>query len=106
MKEESLVPDSFYEERRITPKRRQDSLPSAGIYLLDGAWRVEAYGTPGQQALVDAGALLVASLVFDGSHAERPVRGDVLLSLYPADELPPHGKRRAAETLGFPPIGN
>src|SRR3954467_13107887 len=65
MKDKELLPDSFYEERRITPKWRQGVLPNAGIWLADGGYHVAVCGSPAQEALVARGALLVASLVFD-----------------------------------------
>jgi hypothetical protein len=102
----NLIPDSFYEERRITPKWRQGVLPRAGIWLAGGGYHVAVYGSDAEHRLREHGAILVASLVFDGSHAERPVRGDVALTLYPPGDLPPLGRRRAAETLGWPPASN
>ncbi|HEV7589191.1 MAG TPA: hypothetical protein VGO40_13835 [Longimicrobium sp.] len=106
MKDKELLPDSFYEERRITPRWRQGVLPNAGIWLADGGYHVAVYGSQAQDALVERGALLVASLVFDGSHAERPVRGDATFDLYPAAQLAKPRSRRALETLGWAPIGN
>jgi hypothetical protein len=106
MKDKELLPDSYYEERRITPKWRQGVLPNAGIWLADGGYHVAIYGSPAQEALMERGALLVASLVFDGSHAERPVRGDATFDVYPAAELAKPRSRRAFEMLGWAPIGN
>ncbi len=106
MEEKKLIPDSHYEERRITPKRRQGVLPSAGIWLLDGRYRVAEYGSEAEARLRERDALLVANLVFDGSHAERPVRGDVSLTPYPAPALPELGKQRAVEALGWAPASN
>jgi len=106
MKEKELLPDSFYEERRITPKWRQGVLPNAGIWLADGGYHVAVYGSADQARLVERGALLVAGVVFDGSHAERPVRGDVTFDLYPAAGFAKAGSRRAFEMLGWTPIGN
>jgi hypothetical protein len=106
MEEKNLVPDSFYEERRITPRWRHGALPRAGIWLADGGYHVAVYGSDAEAKLLDRGAILVASLVFDGSHAERPVRGDVTLELYPPGDLPPLGRQRAAETLGWAPQRN
>jgi len=106
MKDKELLPDSFYEERRNTQKWRQGVLPNAGIWLVDGGYRVAVYGGAAQAELVERGALLVASLVFDGSHAERPVRGDASFDVYPAAELAQPRGRRAMEMLGWAPIGN
>jgi hypothetical protein len=105
MRDRELLPDSFYEERRITPKWRQGVLPDAGIWLAEGAYHVAVYGSPAQAALLERGALLVAGVVFDGSHAERPVR-DATLDVYPAAELAKARGRRALEMLGWAPIGN
>jgi len=106
MKDRELFPDSFYEERRVTPRWRQGVLPSAGIWLADGGYQVAVYGSAAASELAERGALLVASLVFDGSHAERPVRGDVAFDPYPAAELAQPRGRRAVEMLGWAPIGN
>ena len=106
MKDRELLPDSFYEERRITPKWRQGVLPNAGIWLADGGYHVAVHGTPAQAQLLERGALLVAGVVFDGSHAERPVRGDAAFDLYTAAELAKSRGRRAFEMLGWAPIGN
>jgi len=107
MRDKELLPDSFYEERRITPKWRQGVLPNAGIWLAaDGGYHVAVYGSAAQAELVERGALLVAGVVFDGSHAERPVRGDAAFDLYPAAELARARGRRAFEMLGWAPIGN
>jgi hypothetical protein len=106
MKDEELLPDSFYEERRITPKWRQGVLPNAGIWLADGRYHVAVYGSAAQARLVEHGALLVAGVVFDGSHAERPVRGDAAFDVYPAAELAKPRGHRSLEMLGWPPIGN
>jgi hypothetical protein len=106
MRDKELLPDSYYEERRITPRLRSGVLPSAGIWLLDGGYHVEVYGGAAQARLQQAGAILVASVVFDGSHAERPMRGVAALELYPAAELAKAGNRRLVESIGWAPIGN
>jgi hypothetical protein len=106
MKDRELVPDSFFEERRTTPRWRQGVLPNAGIWLAGGGYQVAVAGTPAHQRLLEAGALLVAAVVFDGSHAERPVRGTATCDLYPAGDLARPGSRRALEMLGWAPIGN
>jgi sorbitol-specific phosphotransferase system component IIA len=106
MEEKNLVPDSYYEERRITPKRRQGELPRAGIWMAGGGYHVAACGSEAEARLQERGALRVASLVFDGSHADRPVRGDVTVDVYPAEELPALGKERAIQMLGWAPASN
>ena len=106
MRDRELLPDSFYEERRITPKWRRDTLPSAGIWLAEGRYHVAVYGSPAQERLQELGAILVAGVVFDGSHAERPVRGDASLDLYPAAELARARRPRTLEMLGWAPASN
>jgi hypothetical protein len=106
MKEKELVPGSAYEERRITPKWRAGVLPNAGIWLLDGTFRVAVYGTEAEHAIREEGGVLVAGVTFDGSHAERPYRGGVVLDLVTDDGVAPLARRRAAETLGWAPIAN
>lgn len=106
MKDKELLPDSFYEERRITPKWRSGVLPSAGIWLADGRYHVAVYGSEAQERLEEHGAILVAGVAFDGSHAERPVRADATFDVYPAAELPKLGNRRALEMLGWAPASN
>jgi hypothetical protein len=106
MKDRELLPDSFFEERRTTPRWRHGVLPNAGIWLADGGYHVAVRGTPAHQRLVERGALPVADPVFDGSHAERPVRGDATFDLYRAADLARPGSRRAMEMLGWTPIGN
>jgi hypothetical protein len=106
MKEKELVPGSAFEERRITPRWRGGVLPNAGIWLLDGIYRVAVYGTEAEAAISEDGGLLVAGVAFYGSHAERPYRGGVVLDLVTDDGLPPLAKRRAAETLGWAPGSN
>ena len=107
MEDRKLVPDSHYEERRITPKWRHGSLPRAGIWLAGGGYHVAVYGGPAEARLREQGAILVASVVFDGSHgSDRPVRGDLAIDLYPPDDLPPLGQQRAMETLGWAPASN
>ncbi|HEX8904728.1 MAG TPA: hypothetical protein VF771_07805 [Longimicrobiaceae bacterium] len=106
MEEKNLIPDSFYEERRITPKWRHGVLPRAGIWLTGGGYEVAVYGSEAEGRLVERGAILVASLVFDGAVGDRPVRGDVTLELYPPGDLPPLGKERAVQTVGWAPASN
>lgn len=87
MRDEELLPDSFYEERRITPTWRRDALPSAGIWLAEGRYHVAAYGSAAHARLEEVGAILVAGVTFDGSHAERPVGGAVGLEPWPLPVL-------------------
>jgi hypothetical protein len=106
MEDSKLIPDSFYEERRVTIRWRQNTLPRAGLWLVDGRFEVAAYGGPAAARLAEQGAILVASVAFDRDHGERPVKDDVTLDIYPADDLPELGKQRAVETLGWAPGSN
>jgi hypothetical protein len=58
--------DSHYEDRVQAPVRARGTLPVAGVYLCAGRFEVAAPHTPAARRLVDAGALLVASVSFDG----------------------------------------
>ncbi len=50
----------------------------AGIYLLDGVTRVAARWSAAERALLEAGALYVATLCFGGSPYERTRPGAVV----------------------------
>jgi hypothetical protein len=106
MRDKELLPDSYYEERRITPKWRRGTLPNAGIWLAEGRYHVVVYGSPAQERLEEVGAILVATVAFDGSHAERPVRGDTTFDVYPAAELARRRHPRTLEMLGWAPASN
>ena len=58
--------DSHYEDRMHAPVRARGTLPVAGVYLCAGRFEVAAPHTPAERRLLDAGALLVASVSFDG----------------------------------------
>ncbi|HEX5726326.1 MAG TPA: hypothetical protein VFX98_12715 [Longimicrobiaceae bacterium] len=47
----------------------------AGIYLLEDRYFVAVFGTRAEERLLERGALLVASLVWDPEEAERSVAG-------------------------------
>ena len=85
--------DSHYEDRVQAPVRARGPLPMAGVYLSAGRYEVAAWHTPAQRRLVDAGALLVANVSFDGLQvaaltggAARDVR---LADLVPVDATEP-----------------
>jgi hypothetical protein len=66
---------SFYEDRvRVRPRERGD-LAAAGVYLAAGRWEVVALGGAAERLLVDAGALLVAAVTFDGAPVPALVGG-------------------------------
>jgi len=75
MEEKSLVPDSYYEYRRRVLRWRAGVLPTAGIYLLDGSYRVAVPGSGEERRLRREGALAVAGVTFDGSALETGPRG-------------------------------
>ena len=58
--------DSHYEDRVHAPVRARGTLPAAGVYLCAGRFEVAAPHTPAERRLLDAGALLVACVSFDG----------------------------------------
>ena len=58
--------DSHYEDRVQAPVRARGTLPAAGLYLAGGRYEVAAHHTPAERRLLDAGALLIASVSVDG----------------------------------------
>jgi hypothetical protein len=58
--------DSHYEERVQAPVRARGTPPAAGVYLWGGRFEVAAHHSPAARRLLDAGALLIASVSFDG----------------------------------------
>jgi hypothetical protein len=58
--------DSHYEDRVQAPVRARGTLPVAGVYLAAGRYEVAAHHSPAERRLLDAGALLIASVSFDG----------------------------------------
>jgi hypothetical protein len=106
MEDSKLMPDSFYEERRVTIRWRQSTLPRAGIWLAEGRYQVVMHGGSAEARLREQGALFIASVAFDNDHGERPVKGDVTVDVIPADDLPHHGRHRAVESLGWAPASN
>jgi hypothetical protein len=82
--------ESHYEDRVQAPARQRGTLPDAGVFLAAGRYQVAAYGGRAEQRLRAAGALLVATVSFDGAAVPAltgggagPVRLDALLP-YPA----------------------
>ncbi|HEX8692767.1 MAG TPA: hypothetical protein VF746_10125 [Longimicrobium sp.] len=106
MEKRPLDPNWFYEDRRTTPRWRDGVLPSAGLYLLDGAYHAAVYGTAEEQRLFERGALLVAGVRFDGLPMEAPPPAEAhLVSVYPASPSP-LGHKRTVERLGWTPTRN
>ena len=58
--------DSHYEDRVQAPVRARGTLPAAGVYLCAGRFEVAAHHSPAERRLRELGALLVASVSFDG----------------------------------------
>jgi hypothetical protein len=58
--------ESHYEDRVQAPVRARGTLPAAGVYLAGGRYQVAAHHSPAERRLLDAGALLVANVTFDG----------------------------------------
>jgi hypothetical protein len=58
--------DSHYEDRVQAPVRARGTLPVAGLYLSGGRYEVAAHHSTAERRLLDAGALLIASVSFDG----------------------------------------
>jgi hypothetical protein len=57
----------------------QGVAPRAGIFLLEGRYHVAAPLTSAERRLLELGAIAVATVRFDGSHAERPLDPATLL---------------------------
>ena len=106
MQKKPIEPDSHYEERRITPRWKRGDLPAADIYLLDDAYHVAVPGTPAEQSLLEAGALTVAGIRFDGQGMDARPRGEPdVLALY-VSERDQLGTGRTVAALGGPPTRN
>lgn len=58
--------DSHYEDRVQAPVRARGTLPAAGVYLAGGRFEVAAHHSTAERRLLDDGALLIASVSFDG----------------------------------------
>lgn len=59
--------DSLIHEQRVDPR--------AGIFLLAGVFHVANFASRAEARLREGGALLVATVTFDGSTTDRPVAG-------------------------------
>lgn len=68
----------------------------AGIFLLDGRCHVATERSPAERRLRESGAIHVATLTFDGSHADR--RGGAASEDLRLDPIAP---REAAAKLGW-----
>ena len=93
--------DSHYEDRVQAPVRARGTLPAAGVYLVRGAYEVAAHHSPAERRLLQAGALRVASVTFDGAQVAALTGGgarDVRFA-----ELLPVPARAAARAAEPPP---
>lgn len=79
--------DSHYEDRVQAPVRVRGTLPTAGVYLCAGRFEVAAPHTPAERRLREAGALLVASVSFDGARVPA-LSGGTARDLRLADLVP------------------
>jgi hypothetical protein len=61
----------------------------AGIYWLDGKSLIAAHGSPAEEYLVELGAVLVATLCFDGDPLERSHYGRRVERLAPCRLIEP-----------------
>lgn len=57
---------SHYEDRADEISWARGTLPRSGVFLADGRYHVAPYHSLAARRLVDGGALLVASVSFDG----------------------------------------
>jgi hypothetical protein len=88
--------DSHYEDRIQAPVRARGTLPAAGLYLCAGRFEVAAYHSPAAARLLDAGALLIASVSFDGLQVPA-LTGGAARDLALADVLPLRPRDAARE---------
>jgi hypothetical protein len=79
--------DSHYEDRVQAPVRARGTLPAAGVYLAGGRFEVAVPHSAAERRLLDAGALLIASVTFDGLQVAAltggAARGTSLAELLP-----------------------
>jgi hypothetical protein len=90
--------DSHYEDRVHAPVRARGTLPAAGVYLCAGRYEVAAYHSAAERRLRDLGALLIASVSFDGLQVPA-LTGGAARDLRLADlvAVSPHAAARDAE---------
>lgn len=79
--------DSHYEDRVHAPVRARGTLPAAGVYLCAGRFEVAAHHSPAEHRLRELGALLVASVSFDGLQVPA-LTGGAARDLRLADVVP------------------
>lgn len=68
--------------------RREKADAPAGVYLLGGRWHLAAHDSLDEACLIDAGALLVATLTFTAPAAPTqvaPLSAAAVLQLYAAN---------------------
>ncbi len=64
-----------FEDRSAFYAEERGVAPLAGVFLLEGRFHVANHGGRAERALLDRGALLVATLAFDPGDARRRVSG-------------------------------
>lgn len=83
---------------------------SAGVFLLEGRYHVANHRSRAERRLLDGGALLVATLVFEPAEARRAVSGGAgrpyAFSAPPAPALAPLRPAQAVFALGTRPSPN
>lgn len=90
--------DSHYEDRVHAPVRARGTLPAAGVYLCAGRFEVAARHSPAEGKLLDAGALLVASVSFDGLQVAA-LTGGAARDLSLADLVPVAPRNAALDAV-------
>lgn len=90
--------DSHYEDRVHAPVRARGTLPAAGVYLCAGRYEVAAHHSAAEHRLRELGALLVASVSFDGLQVPA-LTGGAARDLRLADlvAVPAHAAARDTE---------
>lgn len=95
--------DSHYEERVQAPVRARGTLPAAGVYLWGGRFEVAAYQSPAERRLLEAGALLIASVSFDGLPVAA-LTGGTARDPRRADPVPMRGAAAARDAEPVPSV--
>lgn len=94
---------AYYAEERGVGAR-------AGVFLLEGRYHVANHRSGAERRLLDGGALLVATLVFEPAEARRAVSGGAgrpyAFSAPPAPALAPLRPAQAVFALGSRPSPN
>ncbi len=95
--------DSHYEDRVHAPVRARGMLPAAGVYLAGGRFEVAAYHSAAERRLLDAGALLVAAVTFDGLQVPA-LTGGAARNVRLADLVPVSARAAARDAEPVPSV--